>query len=212
MRPADEHLTPQEFEQLLFETADSKGNANRASAQQAQQHLSGCAVCQSVAEKLKKIDSALRALGTNQGSSKPPTRGSECPADDAWVRLAAGVMAQEEMGPYVTHAAQCDWCGPLLKQAMEDLTQAVTAEEQDALQKLSSASPDWQREMAIKLAEASRKAASPASAGSAVLSDAREKPSKSTKRSAGFAWRPKLVWASAGLAIVTVAVWMGFRL
>ena len=212
MRPADEHLTPQEFEQLLFETADSKGNANRASAQQAQQHLSGCAVCQSVAEKLNKIDSALRALGTNQGSSKPPTRGSECPADDAWVRLAAGVMAQEEMGPYVTHAAQCDWCGPLLKQAMEDLTQAVTAEEQDALQKLSSASPDWQREMAIKLAEASRKAASPASAGSAVLSDAREKPSKSTKRSAGFAWRPKLVWASAGLAIVTVAVWMGFRL
>jgi tetratricopeptide (TPR) repeat protein len=237
MRPADEHLTPQEFEQLLFETADSKGNANRASAQQAQQHLSGCAVCQSVAEKLNKIDSALRALGANQGSSRPPTRGSECPAEDAWVRLAAGVMTQEEMGPYVTHAAQCDWCGPLLKQAMEDLTQAATAEEQDALQKLPSASPDWQREMAIKLAQASRKAAesstkalsgvssgaaSPASidarsadssgAGSAASSDVRRKTGAPSEAKAGFSWWPKLVWACAGLAVVAVAVWLGIRL
>src|SRR5258707_15087589 len=96
---------------------------------------------------------------------------------------------------------------------MEALTKAVTAEEQDALQKLPSASPDWQREMAIKLAEASRKAAaSPVGAGAAALSDGRDKSPRPTKRKVGFAWWPKLGWAGAGLAIGAAAGWVGSRL
>ncbi len=38
---------------------------------------------------------------------------------------------------------------------MEDLAQPVTAEEQEALDKLPSASPGWQRAMAKKMAAAS---------------------------------------------------------
>ncbi len=66
MRSADEHLTPQEIEQLLFGADDSKDNAGGGAAPEAQQHLSGCAVCQAVADKYRNVDSALKGLRTEQ--------------------------------------------------------------------------------------------------------------------------------------------------
>jgi CHAT domain-containing protein len=206
MRPADTHLTPQELEFLLFGTADSTTTtADSAAAQEAQQHLSGCAVCQSVADKYRNADAALKGLGTrNNRASKAPTRGTDCPADETWLRLAAGLISDEEAARYVTHAAQCDWCGPLFRESMEDLAQDVTAEEQEALNKLPSASAGWQREMGKKLAAVSGNAA----VTPVVKVD---KPAKSREK-AGFGWWPKLVWAGAGLAVVVVAVGIGIRL
>src|SRR4029077_17964749 len=206
MRPADTHLTPQELESLLFGAAGSKTTiADSTAAQEAQQHLSGCAVCQSVADRYRNADAALKGLGMqNKRAWKAPTPGIDCPAEETWVRLAAGLISEEEAARYVTHAAQCDWCGPLFKESMEDLAQDVTAEEQEALQKLPSASPDWQREMAKKLA---------AESGNAAVTQVEkiDKPRKSREK-AGFGWWPRLAWAGAGLAIVAVAVWLGIRL
>ena len=63
MRPADMHLTPQELQLLLFGATDSETSiADSAAAQEAQQHLSGCAVCQQVAQKYTNADSLLRGL------------------------------------------------------------------------------------------------------------------------------------------------------
>jgi len=180
MRSADEHLTPQEIEQLLFGADDSKDNAWGGAAPEAQQHLSGCAVCQAVADKYRNIDSALKGLRTDKRALKASTRGTDCPDDETWPNLAAGLISDEEAARYVAHAAQCDWCGPLLKEAMEDLAQPVTAEEQEALEKLPSASPGWQRAMAKKMAAASGNA-------DEVETPARNKELKS-KAKAGFAW------------------------
>lgn len=222
MRPADMHLSPQELQSLLFGTTDSKTTiADSAAAQEAQQHLSGCAVCQSVAKKYTNADSLLRGLsfgnkglrnqdvgdglsGDNKASDWPK-RGADCPADETWPNLAAGLIREEEAARNVAHAARCDWCGPLLKESMEDLAQDATAEEQEALDKLPSASPGWQFAMAKKMAAASGDADATALVGKG------EKP-RSSKEKAGFSWWPKLVWAGAGLAVVLVAVLVGIRL
>jgi hypothetical protein len=205
MRSADEHLTPQEIEQLLFGADDSKDNAGGGAAPEAQQHLSGCAVCQAVADKYRNVDSALKGLRTDDKRAlKASTRGTDCPDDETWPNLAAGLIRDDEAARYVAHAAQCDWCGPLLKESMEDLAQPVTAEEQEALEKLPSASPGWQRTMAKKMAAES------GHSGTKTVAEV-EKPRKSGEKPR-FGWGPKLVWAGSGLAVVFVAVLVGVRL
>jgi CHAT domain-containing protein len=214
------HLTPQELQSLLFRATDSTTIiADSAAAQEAQQHLSGCAVCQSVAKKYTNADSVLRGLilgnkgrrnadvgdelSGNKGTSDRPKRGTDCPAEQTWPNLAAGLIKEEEAARYVAHATQCDWCGPLFKESMEDLAQDVTAEEQEALAKLPSASPGWQRAMAEKLAASGN-------ARAMAVAEA-EEPAKS-KAKGGFGWWPKLVWAGSGLAVLIVGVLVGIRL
>lgn len=213
MRPADKHLTPQELDLLLLNPADSRdSNAPGALPPEAQQHLNGCEYCQSVADKCRNAEEALRNLrtwGRISGGGKSLAPGPECPREDIWSTLAAGLMNDEEAGPFITHAATCGWCGPRLKEAMHDLAQDITAEEQEALAKLPSASPGWQRAMAQQLAAASR------SRDTDPLVEV-EKPAKNTepknKERAGFGWWPKLVWAGAGLAVLVVAALVGVRL
>ncbi len=157
MRPADKHLTPQELDLLLLNPADSRdSNATGALPPEAQQHLNGCKYCQSVADKCRKAEEALRNLrtwGRTSGGGKAVAPGPECPREDTWSTLAAGLMNDEEAAPFILHAATCGWCGPRLKEAMRDLADDITAEEQEALAKLPSASPGWQRAMAKNLAQ-----------------------------------------------------------
>jgi CHAT domain-containing protein/Flp pilus assembly protein TadD len=223
------HLTPQEVESLLFGATDSTtmfaGGAAAQEAQQAQQHLSGCAVCQSVAKKYTNADSVLRGLilgnkglrndlsgnelSVNKETSNRPKRGNECPAEQTWPNLAAGLLNEDEAAAYVTHAAQCDWCGPLLKESMEDLAQDATAEEQEALDKLPSASRGWQRSMGKKMAAVSGNADDETLVKADQPASSKEPKSK---HKAGFGWWPKLVWAGSGFAVITVAVLVGLRL
>jgi CHAT domain-containing protein len=232
MRPADMHLTPQELQSLLFRATDATTIiADSAAAQEAQQHLGGCAVCQQVAQKYTNANSLLRGLilgnkglrndlsgneSGNKGTSNRPKRGKDCPGQETWPNLAAGLINEEEATFYVSHAAQCDWCGPLLKESMEDLAQPVTEEEHEALEKLPSAFPGWQRAMAKKMASASGDADTEtvAKAEKPARNKKAEKPArnKEDKEKSGSVWWPKLVWASAGLAVVIVAVLVGIRL
>jgi CHAT domain-containing protein/tetratricopeptide (TPR) repeat protein len=158
MRPADTHLTPQEFESLLLGAADSiASNDYGASTLEAQQHLNGCAVCQSAADRYHYVEAALKGLRSRgKALLMPPAGGTYCPVEQVWLSLAAGLIKEDEAACYVTHAAQCDWCGPLLKESMEDLAPDVTGEEEELLAKLPSASGGWQREMGKKLAQGSQ--------------------------------------------------------
>lgn len=197
MRPADKHLTPQELDLLLLNPADSRdSNATGALPPEAQQHLNGCMYCQSVADKCRKAEEALRNLRTwsrTSGGGKALAPGSECPPEDTWPTLAAGMMRDEKAAPFITHAATCSWCGPRLKEAMHDLADDITAEEQEALAKLPSASPGWQRAMARELAAQQRKPKDPQPDPKPV-----------------FSWWPKLAWATALPAVAIIAVAIGW--
>lgn len=203
MRPADAHLTPQEFELLLFEVADSNNsNATGASVPEAQQHLSECAGCRSVAERYRNAEEALRTLesgnkaSVNKNRGNEPLRGPDCPIGKMWLSLAAGLMEEDEASRYVTHAATCDWCGPLLKESMEDLAQDVTPEEQETLAKLPTASLVWQREMGSKLAAQNNDR----------LSSAITRAKKAGK-SKKIGWWSRFAWAACSLAFVVIAGW-----
>lgn len=197
MRPADKHLTPQELDLLLLNPADSRdSNAPGALPPEAQQHLYGCVYCQSVADKCRNAEEALRNLrtwGRTSGGGKALAPGPECPREDTWSTLAAGLMSDEEAGPFITHAATCGCCGPRLKEAMHDLAQDITAEEQEALAKLPSASPSWQRAMARDLAAQQQK---------------QKDPQPDLKPP--FRWWPKLAWATALPAVAIIAVGVGW--
>jgi CHAT domain-containing protein/tetratricopeptide (TPR) repeat protein len=226
MRPADAHLTPQEIDDLLFGADVSSDNAGGGAAPEAQQHLSGCAVCQAVAERYRKADAKLRAMGaSNPGSSRRQARGPACPPEDIWVSLAGGLIADEEAKRYLTHASTCDWCGPLLKESMEDLAQDVTPDEQEALVRLPVSSAAWQREMANKLVaefvdastatkeasekDASVKDTSVKEASAKEMGSANEMTGLDGGEKPGFLWWSKLAWSGAGMAVMAVAVWVG---
>lgn len=49
------------------------------------------------------------------------TRSSSCPQEEVWARVAAGLADSAEGEAAVSHAAECDYCGPLLRMACEDL-------------------------------------------------------------------------------------------
>src|SRR4051812_21032096 len=131
MRAADAHLTPQEFELLLFGAVDS--NSGKGGASEAQKHLGECSVCQSTAEKYHRAEEALKSL---QDHCKSYARenagrgnGSGCPAADTWPRLAVGLISEDEVSHYVAHASTCGRCGPLLRDAVEVMSEGVTSEE-----------------------------------------------------------------------------------
>ena len=115
MRPADKHLTPQELDLLLLNPADSRdSNVSGALPPEAQQHLNGCMYCQSVAEKCRNTEEALRNLrswGKTSGGGKALAPGSECPREDIWSTLAVGLMNDEQAGPFITHAATAAGAG-----------------------------------------------------------------------------------------------------
>jgi tetratricopeptide (TPR) repeat protein len=49
------------------------------------------------------------------------------------------------------HAAACDYCGTLLREALADFSEDVTAEEEITLEALESSHHEWQEQMAVRL-------------------------------------------------------------
>jgi tetratricopeptide (TPR) repeat protein len=205
MRAADEHLTPQELESLLFAATDPKvpiapGGAEPA----AKQHLDECAACQQMAKKYVNAETALETLRTwSRRSSQPAPKTPDCPEDEIWLRIAAGLADNAAAAHYVTHAAQCDRCGKLLQESMEDLAQDVTPEEQVAIAQLPSAGEAWQRAMATKLRGA-RFVAPVASSIPDEIPQRKQLPSRTRK----FVLWPRLAFVVSGLAVLIAAGWV----
>jgi CHAT domain-containing protein len=66
------------------------------------------------------------------------------------------LIPDEEAASLVAHAANCNHCGPLLREATEDLAMAPTEQETAELARYT---PEWQRQMAARMSAASRPAA-----------------------------------------------------
>jgi CHAT domain-containing protein/tetratricopeptide (TPR) repeat protein len=108
-----------------------------------------------------------------------------------WIEVAAnGVQAGDPEG-YLIHAGECDHCGPLLKNALADLTTDLLPEEEGRIAALRSSVPVWQHELAATLQRSS----------------ARHPVKPAIKRRR--IWVTFAVGASVALAI---AVWVGIRL
>ena len=128
------------------------------------------------------------------------TKGRQCPPGDVWLDIAAG-FANQDSEKYLNHAAECDQCGPLLRQAKDDFADDLTPEESLKVASLPSANADWQRRLAQSL-------------NTQGLDNAPEDtrpappPSWHGKR---FSWKlPAL--ATAAIALTVIAISVGTRL
>jgi tetratricopeptide (TPR) repeat protein len=89
-----------------------------------------------------------------EGRSAPPE--AECPPLTEWTSLAAGLLPAARGNELLAHAIECDGCGASLNDAMEDFSTDFTEDELRMVESLQSSKPEWQRDMAKRMAAASR--------------------------------------------------------
>ena len=87
-------------------------------------------------------------------SGKTGTPSPQCPPDSVWLELAARIRPNPER--LLRHAAQCDHCGALLRDAVEDLPGECTPQEEAQIAGLASATPKWQKDLARSLITGAR--------------------------------------------------------
>jgi CHAT domain-containing protein/tetratricopeptide (TPR) repeat protein len=189
----DLHLDSGQIDELLQSATDSKPNhvAARDHLEDARRHLKDCAACQT---RMRAHEHAIESLALLKPTT-PVAKGPFCPPDDVWLAVAAGI-ANHDSARHLSHAAECDHCGPLLRQAKEDFAEELTSRESAYVADLRSAHTDWQRQMAQSLGTASK----PAQARKWL-------PSWSGER---FSWRLPVL-AAAALAFAVLAVSVGVR-
>jgi tetratricopeptide (TPR) repeat protein len=113
----------------------------------ARQHAEECNVCGSQVRTQRLVHVNLRSLSIPVASE----RTSDCPSEHKWLSLAAGIYS-EEVAPLLAHAADCDYCGGLLREVTDSLGSEPLAQEKSLVRQLVSSRPEWQRGLAEQLA------------------------------------------------------------
>ena len=142
------HLSSEEIAGLLQSTTGDGpfGTANPQQMESARRHLDGCATCQMLMLAHEQANQRLALLKADIPGAKEPA----CPSGDVWLELTAGIPGLDS-AHLIGHAAQCDHCGPLLRQAHEDARDEQTPEEANIIAHLSSSTRPWQEQLAARL-------------------------------------------------------------
>ena len=145
------HLNNEEIDELLQSTTGDGPvkSANPGHLEEARRHLKDCAICQIL---MREHEHAIEGLTLLKPIS-PGTKGPICPPDYIWLDIAAGILDRDAEND-LSHAAECDHCGPLLRQAKEDFANEVTPEEETTIANLPSSTIAWQGRLAAKLQDA----------------------------------------------------------
>lgn len=141
------HLNSDEIERLLLSASDLGGEPNHEGAQSdAFEHFRACESCQMMVRAHREAAEELARL---KPSGIGP-RGLDCPSENVWMDLAAGISIKDSES-YLNHAAKCEHCGPLLREAAADLAEEISLEDDKQIEQLRSARPEWQRDLAHRL-------------------------------------------------------------
>ena len=101
-----------------------------------------------------------------------PSKTPQCPDEDALRRLVPGNVDPGEAQELLGHAAGCDWCGTVLREAVQDLSDPPSDEERETARKTKWDDPRDRRRLAKLLAGSERRSTVlwwwPAAAGVAV--------------------------------------------
>ena len=85
-----------------------------------------------------------------------PQKRRGCPDEDRLRLLLPGQVEPEEAEKLLTHAAECDWCGTVLREAAQDLSEPPTGEEDELAGKARLADPRRRRELAERITKRKR--------------------------------------------------------
>jgi len=195
-RPLDRHLDGDELDALLMPQAlgvSPSGRLSEEALREAQRHIESCQDCDRKVQMHRSAQNAI-SLRATSGQAR---RGTNCSEETEWVRVAAGLLEEDEAKELMRHAAQCGHCGPLLKAAVKGLSDEATPDEEAEVAKLGSARPDWQAQMARTLRSAGGSRRSQGAAASFWKSV--------------FYW-PRPAFVAAAAIILMAAAWVGVRM
>jgi CHAT domain-containing protein len=143
------HIGDAELAKLLEE---SRRHAKSAlDVADAHPHLAACPTCRERFEGLVSLDRHLKSL---KPAEFAPRQG-ECPDPAVWCEIAGGLTPPGQTLACIEHASRCDYCGPLLHAAVDEMTDLngeITDEERREIVTLESAHEAWQQKLAQRIA------------------------------------------------------------
>ena len=189
-RPFGKHLDSDELDRFISlpETSVSASEQlSEAALREAQRHVESCQDCSRKVQRHRFVQSEILRMRVPKPSSPTP----DCIGEAEWLEVAAGLLPEAKTRELMKHAAQCGYCGPLLKNVAEAVVDDATPSEEAMLASLQSARPEWRKNLAATLRNSVR--------------DRQPKPSWWR---AVFAW-PTPAYAFAGIVAVASAAWIG---
>ena len=151
-RIRSEHIGTADLAKLLEESRQRADSV--LDAPDVHPHLALCPTCREQFEELALLERQL----DRQLSLKPvecAQRESDCPAPGVWREISGGLTPSDTTLAHVEHASRCDYCGPLLREAVAELTdlnRQITVAERNHIATLESATPEWQQRLAQRIA------------------------------------------------------------
>jgi len=194
-RPFDRHLDEDEIDALLFSAQRETREAEISETylREIQSHVESCEFCVRKARMHKDTQSEIDRLRVTH----PVHAGPDCPHDESeWLNLAAGLQPEEKSKDLMRHAAECDHCGSLLREAMALLADDSAVEEERALAAWSSPPQADQKGLVEELRKQN------------------EMPGFAPPRERWLMrfWHwPRLALAAGALVLVATAGWVGMR-
>jgi tetratricopeptide (TPR) repeat protein len=93
----------------------------------------------------------IERLRAGAQAHRRPQKTRDCPGEDRLRLLLPGQVEPEEAERLLTHAAECDWCGTVLREAVQDLSEPPTREEEELAGKGRLADPARRRELVERI-------------------------------------------------------------
>jgi anti-sigma factor RsiW len=127
-RPQEKHIDELELAALVAmaeQSTPSPSLFSDAVVEQIQNHVNACATCSAKLAKHIKAQATLNGLRVKLLHE----RMALCPENVNWVALASGFLPSEQTGPLMQHAADCGYCGAEFRDALEILSEKISAEE-----------------------------------------------------------------------------------
>jgi len=152
-------------------------------------HLDDCPSCRSRVLEFQRTQFALLP-----DPKVITVSSSNCPCEEDLRNLAAGLCAEPIAKKLKAHASNCERCGPLLQEYVEDFSDESSPEEQAALAQLRSASPTWQEQRAREMLQKNRVTLEPV-------------PATDWRRF--FSWKWIMTPAAAAVACTLLALGIG---
>ena len=160
---ANEHLDQERLERLgkaLVDealgsavAADSLGSSLTQARELAgdRAHMDYCPGCKASVETLMVAEMRFRKMISSVAVASGVQTGA-CPPEQIWASVATGLLADREAASWIAHAAECGFCGSLLREATEDLAMDATPEEVRQVQEFVT--PEWRGKMARAMSAA----------------------------------------------------------
>jgi CHAT domain-containing protein/Flp pilus assembly protein TadD len=147
-----EHVRTAELARLLEESRRRAESAPDAADMHP--HLAACPACREQFEDLALLDRQLDRQMKGIRPDESPPRHGDCPDPVVWREIAGGLTPPGETLIYLEHASRCDHCGPLLREAVaevSDLNGETTEAERTLIAILDSARAEWQQKLAQQI-------------------------------------------------------------